>query len=194
MRDAARRILESGDFAFGPRADLGVWQWIWRKIQAFFDALAALRETAPALTWVIVGACVLVLAAILAHAWIVLSRTLRAAKAKAEGPEAAARREKARQLLASARESAAAGDIARALSLYMRAVLVGLDERGLQRQTETATAREYLSLLTRHPQEHRLLEQFLRFYEPGVFGRRAFGPEPLRECDHLARRLVGEPV
>ncbi len=187
VREAARRILESGDFTFSRPADPNVLAWLWHK---FLDLVEALRTLPAAVRLIIMGICVLVLAAIFAHAWVVFMRSVRKSRRKGADDARRPRAEKPSSLLDAARKAAAAGDIAAALTLYMRGVLAGLDQRGLQRQIETATAHEYLGLLRRHPQERALFEQFLRFYEPGVFGRRALGGDPMNECDRLARRLA----
>lgn len=192
VRDAARRILESEEFQFGPNTNTGFMDWVMRKLRQLFDALGSLSESSPALSWLIIGLCVAVLALIAFHMIVVIRRAIAASRAPGGPRAAAARREKPSQLLDRARQAAAAGDIPGALTLYLRAAILGLDHRGLQRLTETATAREYLALLRKHPAERSLLERLLAHYEPGVFGRRPLGPEPMNDVDTLARRLIGE--
>jgi len=193
VRDSARRILSSEEFQFGPRSDRGLFDGLLEKLRQFFDALGSLAETSPALAWLIIGACVVVLGLIALHMVVVIRRAIAASRAPGGAPAAAAaRREVAAQILERAREAAATGDIPGALTLYLRASILGLDQRGIQRLVETATAREYLSLLRKRPDERTLFERLLAHYEPAVFGRRALGPEPMKDVDALARRLTGE--
>ncbi len=192
VRDSARRILSSEEFQFGPETDAGLLAWLGDKVRRFFEVLGSLWETSPALAWLIIGACVVVLGFIVVHMIVVIRRAIAASRTPGGARAAVARRERAAQLLAQARQVAAAGDIPAALTLYLRAAILGLDQRGIQRHIETATAREYLLLLRRHPAERTLFERLLAYYEPGVFGRRELGPEPLKDVDTLARRLACE--
>jgi hypothetical protein len=190
VRDSARRILSSEEFQFGPRSDSGLFDGVWEKLRRFFDALGSLAETSPMLAWLIIGACFVVLGLIVAHMVVVIRRAIAASRAPGAAPAAATGREVAAQLLDRARKAAAAGDIPGALTLYLRAAILGLDERGVQRLVETATAREYLSLLRKSLDERTLFERLLAHYEPAVFGRRALGPEPMLDVDTLARKLA----
>jgi uncharacterized MAPEG superfamily protein len=169
-------------------------QEIIRKIQEFFNWIGELYQYSPLLYWVVLILCCLILAAIFTHAGVVMARAFRAARRSGAGPRAARDRTSPSKLLEEARRAAAAGETARALTLYLRAAILGLDLRGLVRTTETATVREYLGLLGRCPSERGLFERFLLHYEPGVFGRRRLEPASWQECDGITRRLSGERV
>ena len=194
IRAAAERILDSPDFRSRGSGGPSMAEWLMEKLRGIAEWLGRLHGFSPVLYWVVLVICCLILAAVFAHAGVVLARAFRAARKPGGDPRLLRDRRSPSKLLEEARQAALAGDTARALTLYLRAAILGLDLRGLVRATDTATVREYLGLLTRHPRERGLFERFLLHYEPGVFGRRNLEAASLQECDGLTRRLSGEGV
>ncbi|MBI4565545.1 MAG: hypothetical protein HY716_12695 [Planctomycetes bacterium] len=192
IRKAARAILDSGAFRFGPERDRTFFRWLIEEMQGLFETLAGLHEASPVLYWLVLVACLLILVPIFLHAGIVLARAVRSRRRSVSGPASGRRGESPREILDSARAAARRGDVVLAVSLYLRAAMSGLELRGLARGAERATVREYEALLRGHPGDRALFGRLVSYYEPAVFGRRPLEPRVLSDCDGIARRLAGE--
>ena len=187
VKRATREILSSRDYDRRAQ-ESSTGKRLYEKVRDWFDSLGGLWETSPILAKVLIGLLLGVLLAIIVHFCTVLYRSTRAVKEAREGRAAVRQSDDPRALLEGARK---AGDVLAALTLYVQAVMAGLDRRGVVRLTETATVREYRGLLRARPADARLFERLMTVYEPGVFGRKPVSPEAVRDVDQAAELLIG---
>ncbi len=196
VRRRLESILASGEYATGPEGDATplLAEWFFRKLRAFFDAMGRLGVEAPVLFWALLVGCLAVLAAIVAHAGVVLVGALRAARAppRAGGGEEAPSEDPS-AVLARGRDEAGRGAYAEALRLVHRAALLGLERRGLVRFRESLTSGDFLLQLRKAPRERTAFESLRRVYEPAVFGRIPVDRPACERCLRLAEALVAEP-
>ncbi len=182
---------DTGDAAGGTRS---FFEWLGHKLGELMESLAGLGQTAPVLFWMILVACVVVLALIFVHAGVVLYRALHAARSPA--PAIAGGRgdlrDDPRELLEQARGEAAASRFGAVVRLCHRAALLGLDHRGLIRFDESLTTGDCVRQLRKHPVECSRFESLARLYEPACFGRVPVEGQEASQCLALAERLLGE--
>jgi len=156
--------------------------WFWELVERF----NVLESTAPVLYWGIVAWLALSALAILAHFGTTAYQVWRARERKtgtgAPGAEAA-RPVGAADWEALARRAAAAGRLRDAALALYQALLLRLDARGVVRYDPAKTPGEYRWEAMAHGEVARVLEAFLRGFEPVAFGGReldAPGYERLR--------------
>jgi hypothetical protein len=195
IRRSLESILASGEYDTGDSADLRrtFWQWLWERIRSLFRSLEVLHTASPAVYWLILAGCLVVLGLIFTHAGVVLTRALRAARSTGPGGPAGPERGKddPSALLARAREEASAARFDGAVRLCHRAALLGLDRRGLLRFHESLTTGDYDRQLRDHGTERERFRTLARVYEPAYFGRVPVDGKAAEECLVQAGRLVG---
>jgi hypothetical protein len=162
---------------------------LWRAFRDFLDRLFPdlSREGESVLGWVMVGVLALMGIAILAHfanaylgIWRARERWDRASGAglaAGRGTRGAADWEE------EARRAAAEGRLRDAALALYQALLLRLDARGAVRYDPSKTPGDYRAETRENEEVSRLLEAFLRGFEPVAFGRRALdaaGYEQLR--------------
>lgn len=195
IRRSLESILASGEYdTGGADASVTFWRWVRDKVRSLLRSFEVLGQTSPVVFWMLLGGCVVILILIFAHAGIVLTRALRAARASDPGRPARPgdRREDPSALLAQAREEVTAARFDGAVRLCHRAALLGLDRRGLVRFHESLTTGDYARQLRTHAAERERFEALARVYEPAFFGRVAVPGEEAKRCLTLAGSLVGE--
>jgi len=127
-RAQARDILSQRRFTGTavPGPFRGLLDWIGDRLRAIADAIDALLPGGRGIVWIVIGALVALIAAIVARR--TLTRRIRAAAQAAAA--AAPPRDDARELERRADAAEAAGDLEAALRLRFRAGLLRLDARG----------------------------------------------------------------
>lgn len=182
---ALREVYSRPEFA--ERELIGPLRWLadrWEALKAAFRGLVErinlLEHTEPVLYWIIVGWLALSALAILGHfgstawhAWSARERrgaAPRGGRAGSAGPVGAAEWE------AEARRAAAAGRLREAALALYQALLLRLDARGALRYDPAKTPGEYRWETMGSAEASRVLEAFLRGFEPVAFGGRALDP------------------
>jgi len=180
VREALEHVYARPEFAppaGSPLAELlaSVGRWLKRVVDFLlpsFDPSGAADRT---FTWLLVGLMATVGAGVLLHLTGVLPRlwALRdRGGAAADGGGPGGRPSRAAEWEARARRAAAAGRWREAaLSLYP-ALLLRLDERGAVRYDPSKTPGDYRREARRSQEARRLLEAYLRVFEPVAFGGR----------------------
>jgi len=190
------RILSSGDYETSrPDADPAAtfWSRVLRKIGELLRGLTFLGDSSPTLFWMILGVCLLILAAIFAHGGVILARSLRAGRAREFRPDAqSGRAEEWGAILERAAEEAREGRFTEAIRLCHRGALLGLDRRGLVRFHESYTSGDYRRQLQERVRERQLFDGLARVFEPAFFGRIPAGQPEYTESNRLARALAQE--
>lgn len=192
VRDRLERILASPDYDSGEGAPKreSFLAWVLRKIGELFQRLGSLGQRAPAVFWGVLAVLVAILLLIFLHGGVVLVRALKASRAggrldarAVQGPD------DPRELLARARAAANEGRREDALRLSHRAVLLGLDRRGLLRFQESLTNGDYRRQL-RARREGEAFEALVRLHEPACFGKRPLAAEDVEAGLRLAGSLL----
>lgn len=193
VRERLERVLASPDYDSGEpgaRAET-VLQWILRKIAGAFRGLSGLGEISPFLFWLVIAVCVAILLAVFLHGALIVSRALRAARARDIPRDAApAGPDDPRELLERARAAARQGRRDEALRLAHRAALLGLDRRGLLRFQESFTNGDYRRQLRSKPREGETFEALVRLHEPVCFGKRPAADAEVEQGVRLASLLL----
>jgi hypothetical protein len=177
---------------FQPPAPSPIREWLGRLWRSFLEILDRLFPDLPrhgesALGWVFIAVLVLTAVAILAHLanayYGVWRGRERRSTALAAGPAAGRGPRSAAEWEAEARRAAAEGRLREAALALYQALLLRLDARGAVRYDPAKTPGDYRREALGHAEASRLLEGFLRGFEPVAFGRRtldAAGYERLR--------------
>jgi hypothetical protein len=198
VRRRLEAILASGEYDTSAPDEplIALWTWLGRQIQSLIDALVQLSDASPALYWLVLALCLVVLAAIFVHAGVVLHRALRLARAAPDAGAGVARdaRGSPRLILERSRLAAAAGRYVESVRLSHLAAVLGLDQRGLLRFHDSFTSGDYLRQLRGAPGERRALEVLTRVYEPASFGRAPTGSPECDACLRAAEELVSGEV
>jgi hypothetical protein len=179
---------------FAERTLPGPLRWLaerWAGLKAWiavlFERFQVLETTAPFLFWLVVAGLALAALAIIGHfvlaaegAWRARERRPRAA---AETGAAAARGPA--EWEAEARRAAAEGRLRDAALALYQALLLRLDARGALRFDASKTPGDYRLETRAKPDSARVLDDFLRRFEPVAFGGRPLdgpGYEALRRA------------
>ncbi len=196
VRARVEAILSSPEYDTGVPRNVPnpLLERIFQKFKDLFEALSRLGETAPALFWMILVACLAILAAIFTHAGWVLFRALRAARSEAPGGACPRTRRKddPRALLERAAAAAAQGRFTEAIRLCHRAAILALDSRGIVRFHESLTTGDYAARLRGRPREREPFGALAQMYEAAYFGLAPVGDPEASECRRLAAALLGE--
>ena len=190
--DAIRRHLQ--DVLSRPEFRKGGMNlaWLAEALRRFFEALGALSGTSPLLFWLLLVACVLLLALIVLHiAWTV-RRMLAVAPggARGRGEAAAQRAGLSRAYRDEARDRAARGDFTEAVRFLFLSLVYFYDEEGRVLFQRAYTNREYLALFTDRPQVGRDLRVFVDVLDNNWYGQRPTDEPHYRECLALYERLL----
>ncbi|HEX8691931.1 MAG TPA: DUF4129 domain-containing protein [Longimicrobium sp.] len=184
VRQALDHVYRRPEFAPPARSPVGdllraIGRWIGRAIDFLlpdFDAGAAGGRT---LFWILVAlmaavgvAVVLHLAGVLPRAW-----ALREAGGEREGGRRGGRASRADEWEERARKAAAAGRWREAALALYQALLLRLDERGAVRYDPSKTPGDYRREARRSQEAKRVLDGFLRGFEPVAFGARPLGAD-----------------
>ncbi len=180
---------------FAPRAVPGPLRWLaerWAGLRAWiaelFERFQVLETTTPFLFWLVVAGLALAALAIIGHfvlaaegAWRGRERRSRAAAqaGAGAGPRGPAEWE------AEARRAAAEGRLRDAALALYQALLLRLDAGGAVRYDASKTPGDYRLEARTKPDAARVLDDFLRGFEPVAFGGRpldAPGYEALRRA------------
>lgn len=158
----------------------------WR---AFVDWLDGLASSDPLMFKLFVGALILVLAAILAHAAWVVIRTVRAAAGadQAARPPAPVERRAARWYFEEADRLAEAGRYAEAMRAAFGGVVIRLDEIGSLRYDPSRTPAECARAARLPPDDRERLRELVRRLYPVVFGGAACEADDYRRWRDAAR-------
>lgn len=180
---------------FAPRTLPGPLQWLADRWAALKAALAALLErfqvmetAAPVLYWGVIALLGLFALGILAHLATTARRALRGRERRARGESAPGAAVAARDVAgwdAEARRAAAEGRLRDAALALYQALLLRLDARGALRYDASKTPGDYRTETAARPADARVLNDFLRGFEPVAFGNRALdaaGYEALRRA------------
>lgn len=179
---------------FAERTLPGPLRWLadrWAELKAWvaamFERFQVLETTAPFLFWLVVAGLALAALAIIGHfvlaaggAWRGRERRPRAAAEAGPGvPRGPAEWE------AEARRAAAEGRLRDAALALYQALLLRLDAGGAVRYDASKTPGDYRLEARAKPDAARVLDDFLRGFEPVAFGGRALdapGYEALRRA------------
>lgn len=179
---------------FAERTLPGPLQWLsdrWAEVKAWFRELFGgfldLEGTAPVFFWLMVGALALGALLIMGHFVVAAQGSWRGRerRARAEGAGAAAGPRGATDWEAEARRAAAEGRLRDAALALYQALLLRLDARGAVRYDASKTPGDYRAEARARPDAARVLDDFLRGFEPVAFGGRpldASGYEALRRA------------
>jgi hypothetical protein len=171
------------------------WQGVEDAFWGFIDRLHLLQHTAPVLFWILIAWLVLALIAILAHLGMTAAAAIRARDA-ADRRQAAEgggplRPRTAQDWDEEARRAAEAGRLREASVYTYQAMLLRLDARGVVRFDPCKTPGDYRRETRRHAGPGNAFGQFLRIFEPVVFGGRAMDGEGYQRLRAAAAEAVG---
>jgi uncharacterized protein DUF4129 len=184
VRQALDHVYRRPEFAppaRSPVADLlrAIGRWIGRVVDFLipdFDVGAAGERT---FLWILVALMAAVGVAVLLHLAGVLPRAWAQRETGGEGGalRRGGRASRAAEWEARAREAAGAGRWREAALALYQALLLRLDERGAVRYDPSKTPGDYRREARRSQEARRVLDGFLRGFEPVAFGARPLGPE-----------------
>jgi hypothetical protein len=179
VRDELERIFDRPEFR---RRPLFNWEWLERLLAW----LASLHSEQPALFWLILIGCLVLLALLLGHiVWTVWSAFSWRPRLGDDAPAAAERRRESARLGAAAEERARAGDFTEAIRLLFLSLLYAFDESGRLRLQPSLTNREYLGLFEGRPAVRRELGVFVDVLDANWYGQRPTSGAQYEECRTL---------
>lgn len=192
IRENVREILSSAEYDTGEGKKKGFdpIEWILRKIQELLASIADLGARSPALYWIALAVCAILLGVILGYAGRGLFRTLRAARSREPAASKGSRPDDPHALLRNAEEAAARGRFTEAIRLCHRAALLGMDRRRIVRFQESLTTGDYRRQLASHPRERGGYESLARIFEPAFFGKAPTGAAEFQTCRRTALELA----
>ena len=162
------------------------WRRTWARFGEWFSSFGDLRSDSPVVYWLVIG---ILVAAGLAILFFMVRNTLARLDEPGErrplrpaGP-VNARAKTAAEWEDEARRAAAAGRFREAAVALYQALLLRLEAAGVIRYDPSKTPGDYRREARRDPRAAGALTQFLRGFEPAVFGGRALdgdGYERLR--------------
>jgi hypothetical protein len=182
VQDALQRVYARPELAPrqpGPTDGIGrALRRLMARIGEWFDSFGALRSDSPILYWLVMGTLIAIGVAIIAYFIVnTLSRLdgrgTRAAARRGPGAGIDARARTAAEWEEEARRAAAAGRFRDASVALYQALLLRLEAAGVVRYDPAKTPGDYRREARRDPRASGALTQFLRGFEPAVFGGRA---------------------
>jgi len=177
LRAALDSVFASDAYAWRPRDETGAM--IVRWWQRLLEWLSGLQEASPLLFRLFVGALVLLLVVILAHAVWLLVRTVRGAAipVESEAAPAISERRDAAWYRRAADAAAEEGRYAEALQLAFVGVALTLDARGLLRYHPAKTPAECSREARLEPHDSTRLRQLVGTLYACAFGGAECGAE-----------------
>jgi hypothetical protein len=161
------------------------WAWLVRWLHQFLHWLGSLHATSPALYWIILGGCVLVLALILAHLIVTVVGAVRYGKEPGEFAHSEARRRLSTRHKADAEANAAAGRYTEAVRSLFLSLVYAFDEAGRLSFRPSLTNREYLRYFDDRPLLGRDLGVFVDILDANWYGRQDTAAEQYSHCAAL---------
>ena len=189
--DAVRRHLQ--DVLSRPEFHKGTnLNWLAEALRGLFEWLGSLSTASPALFWLLLVGCVLLLLLIVLHIGWTVRRMLAVDAAGARGrAEAAARRARLSQTYRQeAGERAARGDFTEAVRFLFLSLVYRFDEEGRVLFQHACTNREYLALFADRPQVGQDLRVFVDVLDANWYGQRPTDARHYEECLALYDRLL----
>jgi len=180
---------------FAPRTLPGPLQWIADRWEALKASIAALLErfqvletTAPVMFWAMIAGLVVCALAIIGHFVLVARGAWRGRERRSRAQEetgAAAPPRGVAEWEEEARRAAAEGRLRDAALALYQALLLRLEAQGAVRYDAAKTPGDYRLETQAKPEPARVLNDFLRGFEPVAFGNRpldAAGYDALRRA------------
>jgi hypothetical protein len=186
VRRQLERVLSRPEFRPG-----GDFSWLTRWLEEWFSWLGSLSSGAPALFWLLLVGCLLLLALIIFHLGWTIRRMLVVAPREGADAEGAAERARLSQAYRQqARESAARGDFTEAIRFLFLSLVYRFDEEGRALFQRAYTNREYLGLFDDRPLVNQDLCVFVDVLDANWYGQRPTDRQRYEECLALYDRLL----
>jgi hypothetical protein len=178
VRQELARVFERREF--NPSTD----DWAW--LRNFFEWLGTLHTEQPALYWVILIGCLVLLALLLGHmVWTVRRAFVFSRRVTNEAETREQRRRLSERFREQAEARAAEGEYTEAVRLLFLSLVHAFDESGRLLFQPALTNREYLRSFAGRPALERELAVFVELLDANWYGQHPTSPGQYEECRAL---------
>jgi hypothetical protein len=160
-----------------------------KAIRAFLAKLGTLHDDAPALFWLVLIGCILLLCLLVGHIVWTIVRAVHIGRRPGLVSHAEARRRLSAGFRLTADLAAEAGDYTEAVRNLFLSLVYAFDEGGRVPFKPSLTNREYLHFFDDRPAISRSLGVFVNLLDANWYGERHTGPEDYEQCRSLFERV-----